>query len=116
MRRIPTLVLFFFVCACGLAQPKPDTVATDLATISDTTNIIAGTRLFIDSSDALTPEQALATRERHFAGVTGLWQVWLDADALGEQLLWEPSRGGALFPHLYRPLIRADIVSTRQID
>jgi uncharacterized protein (DUF952 family) len=63
-----------------------------------------------------TPEQALATRERHFAGVTGLWQVWLDADALGDKLIWEPSRGGALFPHLYRPLLSADIVSTSQID
>ena len=62
-----------------------------------------------------TPEQALATRERHFAGETGLWQVWLDADALGDQLRWEVSRGGALFPHLYRALTRADIVSSCEI-
>ena len=27
-----------------------------------------------------------------------------EAEALGEALIWEPSRGGALFPHLYRPL------------
>ena len=27
-----------------------------------------------------------------------------DADAAGAALRWEPSRGGALFPHLYRPL------------
>ena len=25
-------------------------------------------------------------------------------EALGESLKWEPSRGGALFPHLYAPL------------
>jgi uncharacterized protein (DUF952 family) len=26
------------------------------------------------------------------------------ADTLGPALKWEPSRGGALFPHLYGPL------------
>jgi uncharacterized protein (DUF952 family) len=31
-----------------------------------------------------------------------LLAVW--AEALGEALKWEPSRGGDLFPHLYRPL------------
>jgi len=28
----------------------------------------------------------------------------VDAERLGPQLKWEPSRGGALFPHLYAPL------------
>jgi uncharacterized protein (DUF952 family) len=30
--------------------------------------------------------------------------VVLDASRLGAGLVWEPSRGGALFPHLYAPL------------
>jgi uncharacterized protein (DUF952 family) len=30
-------------------------------------------------------------------------------------LRWEPSRGGALFPHLYRPLTRADVVWIRPL-
>ena len=30
--------------------------------------------------------------------------VAVDADALGDALKWEPSRGGALFPHLYGAL------------
>jgi uncharacterized protein (DUF952 family) len=30
--------------------------------------------------------------------------VAFDAAALGSALRWEPSRGGALFPHLYGPL------------
>lgn len=63
-----------------------------------------------------TLEQAQATRERHFAGVAGLWRIELDRDALGDQLRWETSRGGAVFPHLYRPLTRADIVSATEID
>ena len=30
--------------------------------------------------------------------------------ALGPALKWEASRGGALFPHLYRPLDLAEVV------
>ena len=36
--------------------------------------------------------------------------VALDAGALGDALQWEPSRGGALFPHLYRELRLADVL------
>ena len=50
-----------------------------------------------------TAEQARETAAKHFAGRDGLVLVALDADALGDKLLWEPSRGGQLFPHLYRP-------------
>ena len=32
-----------------------------------------------------------------------------EAEALGGALRWEPSRGGALFPHLYGPLRMADV-------
>jgi uncharacterized protein (DUF952 family) len=31
----------------------------------------------------------------------------VEAEALGGALKWEPSRGGALFPHLYGDLPRA---------
>lgn len=48
-----------------------------------------------------TPEQAAETAARHFAGRGDLLLVALDADAFGPALVWEPSRGGALFPHLY---------------
>lgn len=50
-----------------------------------------------------TAEQARETAAKHFAGQDGLVLVALDADTLGAALKWEPSRGGALFPHLYRP-------------
>ena len=58
-----------------------------------------------------TPEQAEATRARHFAGESGLWQVTLDADTLGPALRWEVSRGGVSFPHLYRALEADDVVT-----
>lgn len=62
-----------------------------------------------------TAEQLGGTLDRHFAGETGLWLVTLDADALGDTLRWEPSRGGALFPHLYRPIERGDVVTAALI-
>jgi uncharacterized protein (DUF952 family) len=51
-----------------------------------------------------TAEQAAETAARHFAGQDGLLLVAVDAQALGEALRYEPSRGGDLFPHLYAPL------------
>jgi len=57
-----------------------------------------------------TAEQAPETLAKHFAGETGLVMVALDTETLGPDLVWEPSRGGALFPHLYRPLRADDMV------
>ena len=54
-------------------------------------------------------EQVRETAARHFAGVDGLVLLALEAEALGEPLKWEPSRGGALFPHLYRDLRTSDV-------
>ena len=51
-----------------------------------------------------TAEQLTETVDKHFAGQTGLWVAAIDLDLLGEAVKWEPSRGGALFPHLYAPL------------
>ena len=51
-----------------------------------------------------TAAQLAGTAERHFRGQTDLVLVALDAVSLGAALKWEPSRGGALFPHLYGPL------------
>ena len=51
-----------------------------------------------------TAHQAVETAAKHFAGINNLLLVAVDADALGSALKWEPSRGGALFPHLYDAL------------
>jgi uncharacterized protein (DUF952 family) len=65
-----------------------------------------------------TAAQAAATAAKHFAGMTGLVIVAVDADALGPALKWEPSRGGALFPHLYgaMPLTAARRVEPIRLD
>ncbi len=57
-----------------------------------------------------TAEQLPATAARHFANESDLVLVALEAESLGPALRWEPSRGGALFPHLYRDLTMADVV------
>lgn len=51
-----------------------------------------------------TAKQVAETVRKHYAGQIGLFLVAVDADALGDALRWEPSRGGDLFPHLYGEL------------
>lgn len=51
-----------------------------------------------------TAETLSGTLEKHFSGEDGLWLLACEAEALSDALRWEPSRGGALFPHLYRAL------------
>ena len=62
-----------------------------------------------------TAEQVVDTAARHFAGVDGLMLLAVDADTLGSTLRWEPSRGCALFPHLYGPLPVASVLWMRAL-
>jgi uncharacterized protein (DUF952 family) len=65
---------------------------------------------FIHFSSA---EQVAETAAKHFAGQSDLVLVRVDAGALGAALKWEPSRGGALFPHLYGDL---DLKAVRKVE
>ena len=62
-----------------------------------------------------TAEQAAETVAKHFAGEAGLKVLVLEAEALGDALKWEPSRGGQLFPHLYRSLRSEDVISAHDL-
>ncbi len=57
-----------------------------------------------------TAAQVAETAASHFATESDLVLVAFDPDRLGPALRWEPSRGGALFPHLYRSLVLQDVV------
>ena len=57
-----------------------------------------------------TAAQVAETASKHFGRESDLVLVAVDVDALGPALKWEPSRGGQMFPHLYRPLRMADVV------
>ena len=59
-----------------------------------------------------TAEQLDATIERHFAGERELVVLEVAAAPLGDALRWEPSRGGALFPHLYGELPLGHVIRT----
>jgi uncharacterized protein (DUF952 family) len=62
-----------------------------------------------------TAEQAQDTAAKWFAGRDDLTLAAIDAEALGKDLRWEPSRGGALFPHLYGPLPMTAVVWSRPL-
>lgn len=57
-----------------------------------------------------TAAQVAETAAKHFATESDLVLVAFNAETLGPALKWEPSRGGALFPHLYRSLALSDVV------
>ncbi len=73
----------------------------------------------VDLSDGFvhfsTAGQANETAAKHFAGQDGLMLLALDADAMGEALKWEVSRGGDRFPHLYRALRLDEILWARPL-
>jgi uncharacterized protein (DUF952 family) len=51
-----------------------------------------------------TADQLAETARRHYAGQADLMLLTINLALLDEALVWEPSRGGALFPHIYGPL------------
>ena len=62
----------------------------------------------VDTADGFihlsATDQVRETAAKHFAGQGDLLLIAFDASSLGSALRWEPSRGGALFPHLYATL------------
>ena len=68
----------------------------------------------IDAQDGYmhfsTSEQLSETLRLHFAGQDDLVLLAVRTADLGDDLVWEPSRGGQMFPHLYGgPLATAAI-------
>lgn len=62
-----------------------------------------------------TAAQVKASAAKHRAGQAGLVLLAVDADRLGKALKWEPSRGGALFPHLYGALPAAAVLAVHDL-
>ena len=92
-------------------------VATEEWCVAEATGVFAGAS--VDRADGFihfsTAEQAPETAAKWFAGRGDLRLVALDAEALGDDLRWEPSRGGALFPHLYAALPMSAVVWSRPL-
>lgn len=60
-------------------------------------------------------DQVTETVTKHFAGQDDLILAMVDLVALGETVKWEPSRGGALFPHVYGSLPLSAVTTTAKI-
>lgn len=60
-----------------------------------------------------TGAQAQETARRYFSGKADLMVLVVEANHLGPDLKWEPSRGGDLFPHLYGALDCARVLEAR---
>lgn len=63
-----------------------------------------------------TAAQLAETLEKHYRGQSGLVLATIDPDLLEEELRWEPSRGGQLFPHLYARLPMSSVIGERVLD
>jgi uncharacterized protein (DUF952 family) len=85
-------------------RPEWDAFRTDGKTLGAPIDLADG---YIHFSTAL---QVAETAARHFATESDLVLVAFQADQMGPTLKWEPSRGGDLFPHLYRALLLSDVL------
>lgn len=56
-----------------------------------------------------TAAQVAETARRYYAGMDDLVIVAVRTAPFGTAMMWEPSRGGDLFPHLYAPLDLAHV-------
>jgi uncharacterized protein (DUF952 family) len=57
-----------------------------------------------------TAEQLTGTVDKHFADQSDLWVAAVDL-AAQDDVRWEESRGGALFPHLYGTLLLETVIA-----
>ena len=60
-------------------------------------------------------DQLAGTAAKHYPGRDDLMLLDVDLRSCGEAIVWEPSRGGALFPHLYGRLSAAAVVRARPL-
>jgi uncharacterized protein (DUF952 family) len=92
-------------------------VATDEWAAAEAAGVFTGAA--VDRADGFihfsTAEQAPETAAKWFAGRDDLTLAAIDAEPLGKDLRWEPSRGGALFPHLYSALPMSAVVWSRPL-
>lgn len=81
-------------------------ISKELWQDAETTGLFKGAP--VDIADGFihfsTATQVQETARRHFKGQNDLLLLTLDDQDLADALIYEPSRGGDLFPHLYASL------------
>lgn len=63
-----------------------------------------------------TAGQLDETVSKHFAGQHDLHVAAVDIEALGDAIKWEPSRRGALFPHIYAALPLSAVIAYSPLE
>lgn len=58
-----------------------------------------------------TSDQLDETVSKYFSGQDNLHLAAVDLAVLADAVKWEPSRGGALFPHVYAPLPLSAVIA-----
>lgn len=62
-----------------------------------------------------TAQQVRETAAKHFADQDDLVLLAIDGQALGPALIYEPSRGGDLFPHLYGSMPLSAVIAVHDL-
>ena len=105
-----------------MSQPTPDFIYKIVTRAGLEAARVAGEfpRAPIDLKDGFihlsTGSQLAENLRLHFAGQSDLAVIAVRATDLGAGLRWEPSRGGALFPHHYGALGAGAIGQTAFVD
>ena len=63
-----------------------------------------------------TAAQLTETVDKHFREHTDLVVIAINLLRLGDAVRWEPSRGGALFPHIYGVLPMTAVVAAGPLE
>lgn len=63
-----------------------------------------------------TAQQTRETLAKHFGDAQRVAILAVREEDVAADLRWEPSRGGALFPHLYRPLMLDEVTASQEAD
>lgn len=84
------------------------TIAWKILTVADYKLLVAEGRYEgspVDLADGYihlsAADQLEITASKHYVGQSDLMLVEVDLGAIADDVVWEPSRGGALFPHIY---------------
>lgn len=81
---------------------------------AQTTGVVAPPSLEAEGFIHCSAEEQLAgTIDRHFGGVDQLALLRLDLASLGADLVWEESRPGQVYPHVYRAIRLDEILDVR---
>lgn len=99
------------------------TTAYKILSVADWQSLVAKTAYAgspVDLADGYihlsADDQLAVTAAKYYSGQSDLMLVEVDLTQMGDELVWEASRGGALFPHIYGPLLLSATRTARPLS